>query len=139
MVDASACLRPLVLKIQRGRWWPKFKSPCWSDCGLYLRDQRRRRLRDELHLSCLAGCETAVWAVRWSRLAGHFVSSQIIHSAELSRSLKVLDRIRNTPKSVRNRSESVCAGLWAPPLLGLVSSGVGGRYGPQIADIRQDP
>ncbi len=33
---------------------------------------------------------------------------------ELSRSFKVLDRGRNTQKPVRNRSESVCAGLWAP-------------------------
>jgi hypothetical protein len=36
------------------------------------------------------------------------------YSAELSRSLKVLDRVRHTQKPVRNRSESVCAGLRAP-------------------------
>ncbi len=31
--------------------------------------------------------------------------------AELSRSLKVSDRRRNTPKLAQNRSESLCAGL----------------------------
>ena len=31
-----------------------------------------------------------------------------------ARSLKVSDRRRNTPKSGQNRSESLCAGLWAP-------------------------
>ena len=36
------------------------------------------------------------------------------NSAELSRSLKVSDRRRNTPKSGQNRSESLCAGLWVP-------------------------
>ncbi len=35
-------------------------------------------------------------------------------SAELSHSLKVSDRRRTTPKSGQNRSESLCAGLWAP-------------------------
>ncbi len=34
--------------------------------------------------------------------------------SELSRSLKVLDRGRNTQKPARNRSESLCAGLRAP-------------------------
>ncbi len=34
-------------------------------------------------------------------------------SAELSRSLKVSDRRRNTPKSGQNRSESLFAGVWA--------------------------
>ncbi len=48
-------------------------------------------------------------------------------SAELSRSLKILDRGRNIQKPVRNRSESVYAGLRAPTwaLFGLVSSGLG--------------
>ncbi len=32
--------------------------------------------------------------------------------AELSHSLKVSDRRRNTPKSAQNRSESLCADLW---------------------------
>ena len=36
-------------------------------------------------------------------------------SAELSGSLRVWDRGRNAKKPVRNRSESVCAGSWAPP------------------------
>ncbi len=53
-------------------------------------------------------------------------------SAEPSRSL---DRGRNTPKPVGNRSESVCAGLWAPPrtflawfrpVLGPISTIAGG-------------
>ncbi len=35
-------------------------------------------------------------------------------SAELSHSLKVLDRRRNTPKLAQNRSESLCASLWVP-------------------------
>ena len=35
-------------------------------------------------------------------------------SAELSHSLKVSDRRRNTPKSAQNRSELGCAGLWVP-------------------------
>ncbi len=35
-------------------------------------------------------------------------------SAELSHSLEVSDRRRNTPKSGQNRSELVCASLWAP-------------------------
>ena len=35
-------------------------------------------------------------------------------SAELSHSLKVSDRRRNTPKSVQNRSESLCVGLGVP-------------------------
>ncbi len=34
--------------------------------------------------------------------------------AELSHGLKVSDRRRNTPKSVQNPSESLCAGLWVP-------------------------
>ncbi len=37
-----------------------------------------------------------------------------LQSAELSRSSKVSDRRRNTPKSAQNRSESLCAGLWVP-------------------------
>jgi hypothetical protein len=37
------------------------------------------------------------------------------HSAELYRSLEVLDRGPNSPKLAQNRSESVCAGLWVPP------------------------
>ena len=36
------------------------------------------------------------------------------HSAELSHSLKVADRRRNTPTWGQNRSESLRAGLWAP-------------------------
>ncbi len=44
-----------------------------------------------------------------------WVGPREVHSAELSRSLKVSDRGRNTSKPVRNRLESVCAGLWAPP------------------------
>jgi hypothetical protein len=36
------------------------------------------------------------------------------NSAELSHSFKVLERRRNTPKAGQNRSESLCAGLWAP-------------------------
>ncbi len=38
----------------------------------------------------------------------------VVLSAELSHSLKVLDRRRNTPKSVQSRSESLCSGLWVP-------------------------
>ncbi len=34
---------------------------------------------------------------------------------ELSRNLQVSDRGRNIQRTVRNRTESVCAGLWAPP------------------------
>ncbi len=37
-----------------------------------------------------------------------------LSSAELFRSLKVSDRRRNAPKSAQYRSESLCAGLWAP-------------------------
>ena len=40
--------------------------------------------------------------------------AQTLDSAELSRSLKVSDRRRNTPKSAQNRSESLRAGLWVP-------------------------
>jgi hypothetical protein len=36
------------------------------------------------------------------------------NSVELSHSLKVSDRRRTTPKSVHNRSEALCAGLWVP-------------------------
>ncbi len=36
-----------------------------------------------------------------------------ITSVELYHSLKVWDRRRNTPQSAQNRSESLCAGLWA--------------------------
>ncbi len=36
-------------------------------------------------------------------------------STELSRSLKVMDHGRSTPATARNRSETICAGLWAPP------------------------
>ncbi len=36
------------------------------------------------------------------------------YSAELSHSLKVSDRRRNTPKSDQNRSGSLCTGLWVP-------------------------
>ncbi len=48
-------------------------------------------------------------------------------SAELSPSLKVSDRGRNTKTPVRNRLESVRACLWAPPraCLAWVSSGLG--------------
>ncbi len=35
-------------------------------------------------------------------------------SVELSHSLKVSNRRRHAPKSCQNRSESLCAGLWAP-------------------------
>jgi hypothetical protein len=41
-------------------------------------------------------------------------------SVELSHSVKVSDSRRNTPKSGKNRSESLCAGLWVPHILGLV-------------------
>ena len=40
--------------------------------------------------------------------------AQTLGSAELSHSLKVSDRRRNTPKSAQNRSESLCVGLWVP-------------------------
>ena len=36
------------------------------------------------------------------------------HSADLCRILKIPDRRRNMPKSGQNRSQSLCAGLWAP-------------------------
>ncbi len=51
----------------------------------------------------------------WTALA--FWASPAAHhpfSAELSHTLKVSDLRRNTPKSVQNRSESLCRGLWAP-------------------------
>ncbi len=38
-------------------------------------------------------------------------------SAKLSHSLKVSGRRRNTPTLGRNRSESLCAGLWVPCLI----------------------
>ncbi len=47
--------------------------------------------------------KSAKWSGKWPA-----------HPSNLSRSLKVLDRGRNTQKPVRNRSESCCAGLWAP-------------------------
>ncbi len=37
------------------------------------------------------------------------------YSAELSHSLQVLDRGGNSPKALRNRSESACDDLWARP------------------------
>ncbi len=36
------------------------------------------------------------------------------HSIGLSHSLNFSDRHRNTPTSVQNRSESLCAGVWVP-------------------------
>ncbi len=57
-----------------------------------------------------------------------------INSAELSHSLKVLDRGGDTPKPVR--SESVCAGLWAPPqAFCLASSGFGADLGPKLTNF----
>jgi hypothetical protein len=61
-------------------------------------------------------------------------------SAELPHRLKVFDRGGGTPKTVRNRSASVRAGLWALPWhfwLGFVR--YGGRSGLQIGDCRPDP
>ncbi len=56
--------------------------------------------------------------------------------AELFRSFKFWDRGGNTPKPVQNRSEFVCAGSWAPPgILGLASSGLGGKPGPKSTVI----
>ncbi len=60
-------------------------------------------------------------ALRWS----------IPGSAELSRSLKVSDRRRNTPKLAQNRSESLYAGLWAP--CRVVWAWFGFALGPKIA------
>ncbi len=40
------------------------------------------------------------------------VPNRVSVSAELSYSLKVSDRHRNTPKSAQSRSESLCASLW---------------------------
>ena len=45
---------------------------------------------------------------------GPYARSSSIFSAELSHSLKVSDCRRNTLTSGQNRSESLCAGLWAP-------------------------
>jgi hypothetical protein len=60
-------------------------------------------------------------------------------SAELSHSLKVLDRGRNTQEPVRNRSESVRAGVWAPPrAFGLGFVRVWGRFWFQIGNFRPD-
>ncbi len=60
-------------------------------------------------------------------------------SAELSRTLKVLDRGRNTQKPDRNRSESGCVGLWAPPRAFWASfRPVWGRFGLQIGDFQPD-
>ncbi len=57
--------------------------------------------------------------------------------AELSRSLEVSDRGRNTQKPVRNRSESVCAGLWAP--LQVFLAWFRPVWGPNVAPSRRFP
>ncbi len=52
--------------------------------------------------------------VRRTPEAGRAGHNTELNSSELSHSFKVSDRPRNTPRSGQNRSESLCAGLWAP-------------------------
>ncbi len=59
-----------------------------------------------------------------------------IISAELSRSLKVLGRGRDTQKPVGNRSGSGCAGLSGYFVLGFVR--FEGPCGPQIDEFRPE-
>ena len=61
-------------------------------------------------------------------------------SAELSHSLKVSDRRRNTPKSVQNRSESLCAGcLYRAGYAGLDLAQLKAQIRVEIKDFRPDP
>ena len=62
------------------------------------------------------GHSLALWlSATHMRLQISVKEAPSIPSAELSRSLKDSDRGRNAPKPIRNRSESVSAGLWEPP------------------------
>jgi hypothetical protein len=62
-----------------------------------------------------------------------------VDSAELSRTLKVLDRGGDAPKPAYNQSDPVCAGLRTPLRTFLAwLRQVWGRAGPQIDELRLD-
>ncbi len=65
------------------------------------------------------------------------LNDTVVFSAELAHSLQVWDRPRNTPKRVQNRSESLCAGWWAP--CRVFGTGFGPALGSNPARNRRFP